>query len=462
EYQELEQTKGFKFAEVDCLIEGDICHDNNIKAYPSLLLYDNKVTQKTRSSDDSGSGANPRGEVVVLDSTNYESALKDGQPWLVEYYAPWCGHCKALAPIYENVAQALKGKVNVAKVDCPANEVVCRSQKVRGYPTIMLHLHGQATEFKDQRTLENLSGFALGATEPSIKPIKLGDLQEIKNSPDVAFVYLFDDKTSKDVTAVIEKQSQVFYEQVSIYSANDPVIVRQLSITTLPALVVLKDERQYQFPGSFSDAKAVQSWIDLVKTPLVPLLSNSGAAAALNAPGWVVLGLFDISKSSMKVARHALVETAHSYMEQLASGERQLLDGRAVRFAMLDGTKWTKYIKSALSIDVLNLPAIVAVNSQQETFYPYASDGRRVSMEKEALLQYITDMETGRLEERSMLSYAQKTFKHVSGRASAAVGFVNNHPFVSIIVPAALVYGLVKKFGGNGPESSRVDIAKAD
>lgn len=108
---------------------------------------------------------NPKGEVVALDSTTYESALKDGQPWLIEYYAPWCGHCKALAPIYEKVALALKGKANVAKVDCPANEVICRSQKVRGYPTIKLHQHGQATEFKKQRTLEGLTEFALGATQ---------------------------------------------------------------------------------------------------------------------------------------------------------------------------------------------------------------------------------------------------------------------------------------------------------
>jgi len=122
-----------------------------------------KVTPKIQ--DGRNSGVNPRGEVIALDSTTYETTLKDDQPWMIEYYAPWCGHCKALAPIYEKMALALKGKVNVAKVDCPANEDICKSQKVRGYPTIKLHQHGQSIEFKKQRTLESLTAFALGATE---------------------------------------------------------------------------------------------------------------------------------------------------------------------------------------------------------------------------------------------------------------------------------------------------------
>jgi len=110
---------------------------------------------------------NPEGKVVVLDSKTYTAALQGGgggAPWLIEYYAPWCGHCKALAPIYEELAKELKGLINVAKVDCPANEVICRSQGVRGYPTIKLHQHGKSAEFTNRRSMESMKDFALGAT----------------------------------------------------------------------------------------------------------------------------------------------------------------------------------------------------------------------------------------------------------------------------------------------------------
>ncbi|KAF8934851.1 hypothetical protein BGZ58_005413 [Dissophora ornata] len=486
-HQGLQQTKDFRFAEVNCLIEGDVCEDNDVTGYPSLQLFRDgrkvnvykgarsleemsefvrtkaeefaKEAGKDNSSD---SAVNPLGQVIALDPKTYDSALKDGQPWLIEYYAPWCGHCKALAPVYEELAMTLKGKVNVAKVDCPANEVICRSQKVRGYPTIKLHLHGQATEFSKQRTIESMTAFALGATESSVKRIALGGFNEIKKSPDVAFIYLHDDHTTKDITAVVERQSQIFYEQAVIYSTADPEIARQLSVSNLPSLVVLKDERQYEFPGSLSDARAVQSWIEMVKAPLVPFVTNTNSAAVLNAPGWLVLGLFDPSKPSTPVARNALVETAHTYKKETSSGERPLINGRPVRFAMLDATKWTNYIKNALNVELLNLPVIVAVNSLDEVYYPHGSDGRRVPMEMDALLQYISDMESGSLTEQSMLSYAQKTFRHVSGRIVSVFGLVGNHPYVSMVLGAALIYGVIRKIGGNGPESHLEGIAKAD
>ncbi|KAF9896775.1 hypothetical protein BX616_006779 [Lobosporangium transversale] len=483
-HQALEKIKDFKFAEVNCLMEGDICDDNGVTSYPTLALFHDRERVQTysgrrtiedlsefvrvqaeaysnKANQGGYSGANPNGQVVALDGKNYESSLKDGQPWLIEYYAPWCGHCKALAPIYEEVAKALKGKINVGKVDCPANEVICRSQKVRGYPTIKLHQHGQATEFNKKRTLESMTEFALGATQPSVKVITLSDLQEIKERADVAFIYLSDEKTSKDITTVIEKQSQIFYEQITIYSTSDPLIARQLSITTVPALLVLKDERQYQYPGLLSDAGAVQSWIEQAKAPLVPLVTNSNTAVVLNAPGWVVLGLFDPAKASTTAARRALIETAHTYRKGLAGGTRSLIDGRPIRFAFLDATKWTNYIKNALGVELLNLPVIVAVNSLNEVFYPHASDGRRVAIEEEALLQYVSDIELGVLQEQSMLSYGQKVLRHVSSNIHSVFSFVGNHPYATVILGSALLYGLVRKLNAE-PDSRAEILAKAD
>ncbi|KAG0250398.1 hypothetical protein BG011_008386 [Mortierella polycephala] len=405
---------------------------------------------------------NPSGQVVALDMKTYESNLKNGEPWLVEYYAPWCGHCKSLAPIYEELAKALQGKVNVAKVDCPANEVICRAQKVRGYPTIKLHQDGQATEFNKKRNLESLTAFAIGATEPSIKPIILGDLQKIKSNPDVSFIFLQDENTSMGVSTVMEKQSQIFYEQIALYSAKDPAIAKQLNVNKLPALIVLKDNRQYEFPGSLTDARAVQSWIEQYKTSIVPLITSSNSATILNGPGWLLLGLFDLSKPSTSAARHALIEVAHQYKNDIARGQRPLMGGRALRFAMLDATKWTNYVRGSLKVEILNLPVIMAVNSGQDVLYPHDADGRRVALEEEALLQYISDIEDGNLIEQSMLSYAQRTFKSVSDRATGVFGFVGDHPYATLLVGCGIVYAVVRKLGSSGSETRYEGLAKAD
>lgn len=71
--------------------------------------------------------------VRILSSSNFDRVTKKGT-WLVEFYAPWCGHCKRLAPIYEKVANELKGEVHVAKCDATLERGLAARFPVSGYP----------------------------------------------------------------------------------------------------------------------------------------------------------------------------------------------------------------------------------------------------------------------------------------------------------------------------------------
>ena len=72
----------------------------------------------------------------LLTIISNNEVINSDELWLVEFYAPWCGHCKALKPTWEKVAKALKGIVNVGAVDMDANPSIGQPYGIKGFPTI--------------------------------------------------------------------------------------------------------------------------------------------------------------------------------------------------------------------------------------------------------------------------------------------------------------------------------------
>lgn len=98
--------------------------------------------------------------IHVLTDANFDQVTAEGT-WLIEFFAPWCSHCKDLEGTWEALADELKGKVNVAKVDGTREKVLLRRFHVEGFPTIF-HVHGVETrQFNGKRTLQKLMDFAL-------------------------------------------------------------------------------------------------------------------------------------------------------------------------------------------------------------------------------------------------------------------------------------------------------------
>ena len=81
--------------------------------------------------------------VHTFDTNNFESeVLKSDVPVLVDFTATWCGPCKQLAPIVDNLADELEGKVKVGKLDIDASRAIATKYGVRSVPTVMIFQGG--------------------------------------------------------------------------------------------------------------------------------------------------------------------------------------------------------------------------------------------------------------------------------------------------------------------------------
>ena len=79
----------------------------------------------------------------VSDDTFEQDVLKSDKPVLVDYWAEWCGPCKMIAPILDEVATSYAGKLRVAKVNIDHNQKTPRNYNVRGIPTLMIFKNGK-------------------------------------------------------------------------------------------------------------------------------------------------------------------------------------------------------------------------------------------------------------------------------------------------------------------------------
>ena len=115
-------------------------------------------------------GTNSASSVLDLIPDNFDSVvLESNKPALVEFFAPWCGHCKNLAPVYEELAQNFdfaKDKVSIAKVDADAEKDLGRRFGVQGFPTLKW-FDGKSdapVDYSGARDLESLSNFVIEKT----------------------------------------------------------------------------------------------------------------------------------------------------------------------------------------------------------------------------------------------------------------------------------------------------------
>lgn len=137
------------------------------------LLLAGLVTLSTASSAPTYDSS----DVFDLIPDNFDKVVLSGKPALVEFFAPWCGHCKTLAPIYEQLGHDFahaKSRISIAKVNADDEKSLGKRFGIQGFPTIKYFdgVSEKPEDYSGGRDLESLTDFITKKTGAKAKKAK--------------------------------------------------------------------------------------------------------------------------------------------------------------------------------------------------------------------------------------------------------------------------------------------------
>ncbi|XP_046905532.1 protein disulfide-isomerase A6 [Hypomesus transpacificus] len=133
----------------------------------------------SRGSGGGNSGGGSKKDVLELTDDNFEKLVLDsGEVWLVEFFAPWCGHCKNLEPEWAAAASAVKeqtnGKIHLGAVDATVHQGLASRYGIRGFPTIKIFRKGEEPEdYQGGRTRSDIIARAMELFSDNAPPPEL-------------------------------------------------------------------------------------------------------------------------------------------------------------------------------------------------------------------------------------------------------------------------------------------------
>nr|CBG91904.1 putative PDI-like protein [Triticum aestivum] len=272
--------------------------------------------------DSSHPSAADEAHVLLLTAANFTSVLAARRHVMVEFYAPWCGHCRALAPHYAAAASALAEQgvdVALAKVDATEDHDLAQAHGVQGYPTLLFFIDGVPRDYAGERTKDAIVAWISKKLGPAVQNLTTADeAEKIVTGDDVAVLAYLDHLSGahSDELAAASRLE----DTISFYQTTSPDVAKLFHIdpeAKRPSVVLLKkeEEKLTVFDGEFR-ASAIAEFVSANKIPLITTLTQETAPAIFDNPIKKQILLFAVAKGSPQFLP-IIKETAKSFKGKL-------------------------------------------------------------------------------------------------------------------------------------------------
>jgi len=320
-------------------------------------------------------------DVVQLKKDDFKGFMEENDLVLAEFFAPWCGHCKALAPEYETAATTLKEKdIKLVKVDCTEEQDLCQEYGVEGYPTLKVFRGlDTITPYAGQRKADSIVSYMTKQNLPAVSDLTKATLEEFKTADKVVLVAYFaaDDKKSNETFTSVANGLRDSY----LFGAINDAAVAEAEGVKQPSIVLYKtfDEGKNTFTEKF-DKEAIETFAKVSATPLI------GEVGPETYSGYISSGL------PLAYIFAETPEERDSFSKELKSLAQK--HKGVINFATIDAKAFGQHAGN-LNLEVGKFPAFAIQRTDKNQKYPFSQDKEITEKDIGA---FVEDFVAGKLE----------------------------------------------------------------
>lgn len=319
-------------------------------------------------------------DVIDLTPDTFDEVVNPDPLMLVEFFAPWCGHCKALAPHYEEAATVLKEKgIKLAKVNCVDEADLCQKNGIQGYPTLRVYRNGEFTQYTGPRSSEGIVSYMTKQSLPAVGTITKDTFDEFKVADKIvalAFVDSADSPLAAEFNATANKHRDDY-----LFGMTTDKEVFEAAGVKPPAVILYRkfDEAvtEYPYPISSLTTTDLETWI---KELAVPILDQ------VNADNYQVYA------QSGKPLAYLFLDPSDAKKDEYLELVRPVAakyKGK-VNFVWIDAIQFGDHAKS-LNLNEAKWPAFVVQDLGKQLKYPYDQSKALDAADIDALVEGYLD-----------------------------------------------------------------------
>nr|XP_045605922.1 protein disulfide-isomerase TMX3-like isoform X1 [Procambarus clarkii] len=315
---------------------------------------------------------NVNGASKVLELSDRFLELREDTTWLIMFYAPWCGHCKKLEPVWNHVAHALYGTdIRVGRVDCTRFTAVATEFVIKGFPTIM-YIKGETRHvYKGDRVKEDIVGFALRMAAPPIQHIQsYRHLKDTIDRGDLFFIYV--GSHEGDIWDAYKDMADEYRPFYYFYDIETSCMEEHVKLEYNPAVMVFKDEMHFFFP--VPDEKELMEDKNVLNTSLMDWINHERFTTFTKVTHGNLHQLWKINKflaitvvKESKIGRITTDEDAEDYVDgyKFKDMVESVIRNNREKYHKYFQFGWTGTpdLANSIAMERLPLPSLLVVNA---------------------------------------------------------------------------------------------------